>query len=86
MKFFYLGSEDFGEYTDIGPGCYFYMGNGKDNNFNIHADNYNFNDDLIPLATLMWIKIAELSLDITLIGNWIKLNLFILYIIIYKYI
>lgn len=59
-------SEDFSYYLKNKPGCYFFLGSGKTmSDGYLHTENFNFNDNLIPLAADFYLKIVEdrLGLD-----------------------
>ena len=59
-----MGGEDFAYYGKCIPCCFFYLGNGAENPFVYHEAKYNFNDELILVSTLVWIKIVEKSFKI----------------------
>ncbi|MFM2479123.1 M20 aminoacylase family protein [Celerinatantimonas sp. MCCC 1A17872] len=56
-----MSSEDFSYMLEKVPGCYLIIGNdGPDNpNHSLHHPQYNFNDDLLPIAASYWIKLVE---------------------------
>ena len=61
-------SEDFAYFLKERPGTFFFLCSAKkENDDYLHTANFNFNDDLIPLAADFWVKIAEqrLGLDQT---------------------
>ena len=66
------GSEDFSFFLKEKPGCYFLLGSGrKEDDDDVHTSNFNFNDDLIPIASDFWIKIAEERLGLEkYLGNY----------------
>lgn len=49
-------SEDFGHFSKIGPSCYFGIGNESEG---LHTINYKFNDDIIPLASIIYKQILK---------------------------
>ena len=64
-------SEDFSFYLKEKPGCFFFLGSARtENDGYLHTQNFNFNDDLIPVAADFWIKVAEerLGFDKTIFG------------------
>jgi len=63
-----MGAEDFAFYLQQVPGCYVFLGNGKGEHraaghgtgpCNLHNPNYDFNDDLLPVGTTYWVRLAE---------------------------
>ena len=63
-----LGAEDFAYYLQHKPGCFFFLGSGEDGRSNsmCHATNYDFNDNLIPIAVSFWIRLVEDRLNVRL--------------------
>jgi metal-dependent amidase/aminoacylase/carboxypeptidase family protein len=54
-----LGSEDFGEYTKLRPGAFFFLTTlEKPNTPMVHTPHFNFNDNIISLATRVWLELA----------------------------
>jgi hippurate hydrolase len=53
------GSEDFGFYTELCPGAYFFFctKRTKEDPF-IHNPRFNFDDELIETASVFWLKLA----------------------------
>ena len=49
-------SEDFAHFAAAIPGCFMLLGNGTDgpNGQPLHANNYDFNDALIPIGVSLW--------------------------------
>lgn len=49
-------SEDFGQFTDLIPGCFLLIGNGTDGAHGqpLHSPNYDFNDELLAIGTEFW--------------------------------
>jgi len=64
-----MGSEDFSFYTEKIPSCFYYIGNGKSNDFILHESVYDFNDEVIYFAALFWVKIFENAFSIKIINN-----------------
>ena len=63
-----MGAEDFSFYLLEKPGCYFLIGNGEgghrssghgDGPCTLHNPSYDFNDELVPLGSTMWVRLAE---------------------------
>lgn len=54
-------AEDFSFMLEAKPGCYIWAGNGLEG-AHVHNPNYDFNDELLPLGALYWIKLAETAL------------------------
>jgi len=62
----FYASEDFAYYMKEKPGVFFFICSARNENDGyLHTENFNFNDDLLPIAANFWIKIAEerLGLD-----------------------
>ena len=57
-------SEDFAHFTNKVPGCFLLMGNGQDGAHAkpLHASDYDFNDDLLPLGAQFWASLAKQQL------------------------
>lgn len=53
----FRASEDFGHYTKVKPGCYFFIGSGEKHP-PIHTKEYDFNDELIPVGVEMFKGLA----------------------------
>jgi hippurate hydrolase len=49
-------SEDFAHFSAAVPGCFLLLGNGEDgsNGQPLHSDDYDFNDDLLPIGVTFW--------------------------------
>lgn len=56
-------SEDFSEFSNRVPGCFFFVGVGKQSGATLHVDNYNFNDDVIEDVSYYWLKIMQQKLN-----------------------
>ena len=42
------------------PGCYLWLGSGRsDNDYGLHSQSYDFNDDLLPLGIGLWVAIVR---------------------------
>jgi len=55
-----LASEDFAFMLEKVPGCYLLIGNGEERGgCMIHNSNYDFNDDILPVGTSFWVRLAE---------------------------
>ena len=63
-----MGAEDFSYFLLEKPGAYFLIGNGDGSHRQgghgmgpcmLHNPSYDFNDDLIPLAATLWVRLAE---------------------------
>lgn len=63
-----FAAEDFAYMLQAKPGCYVHIGNGGDNHrvaghglgpCQLHNPSYDFNDELLPLGTSFWVKLAE---------------------------
>jgi hippurate hydrolase len=57
-----MGGEDFSFMLEQRPGAYIFLGNGDSSE--LHTDNYDFNDDAIPLGTSYWVRLAERALPL----------------------
>lgn len=60
-------SEDFAHFSNEVPGCFFLMGNGLDGPHAkpLHASDYDFNDDLLPIGAAFWAELAKQQLPNT---------------------
>ncbi len=63
-----MGSEDFGSMLLNRPGAYIFLGQAERDNLSphnqsLHAPNYDFNDEIIPLGIEYFVKIAETYLE-----------------------
>jgi hippurate hydrolase len=54
-------SEDFANFAAAVPGCYLLMGNGVDGAHGrpLHSDDYDFNDDLLPIGANLWAELVK---------------------------
>ena len=63
------GAEDFSFYLEQVPGCYLFVGNGggehRDSRYEgmgpceLHNPNYDFNDELLPVGSTYWVRLAQ---------------------------
>ncbi len=63
-----MGAEDFSFFLQHKPGAYFVIGNGDGTHregghglgpCTLHNPSYDFNDELIPLGSTLWVKLAQ---------------------------
>lgn len=64
-----MGGEDFGSFLKHKPGCYIFMGQGvrddkSPHNHGLHSPFYDFNDDLIPVASSYFAALVESRLKL----------------------
>ena len=54
-------SEDFAHFCAAVPGCFLLLGNGEDgpNGQPLHASDYDFNDDLLPIGAEFWVRLVQ---------------------------
>lgn len=54
-------SEDFAHFCAAVPGCFLLMGNGQDGLCAqpLHSDDYDFNDDLLPVGAQFWVQLVR---------------------------
>ena len=59
-----LFSEDFSVMANEKPGCFVLMGNGTSEQHSrpLHADNYDFNDELLVIGSSYWTELVEQQL------------------------
>jgi amidohydrolase len=58
-----MGSEDFAFMLQEKPGCYVWLGAGRDGDTpNIHSPQYDFNDAVLPIGASYWVTLAEQQL------------------------
>ena len=55
-----MGAEDFAFMLQERPGAFIYIGNG--NSAQLHNPAYDFNDEVIPVGTSYWVRLAETAL------------------------
>lgn len=58
-----MGGEDFSFMLEERPGAYIFLGNGASSE--LHTDTYDFNDEVIPVGTSYWVRLAERALPRT---------------------
>jgi hippurate hydrolase len=58
-----MGGEDFSFMLEQRPGAYIFLGNGDSSE--LHTDNYDFNDEAIPVGTSYWVRLAERALPLS---------------------
>ncbi|WP_424944901.1 amidohydrolase [Aliiroseovarius crassostreae] len=54
-------SEDFAHFSAAVPGCFLLMGNGEEGPHGqpLHADDYDFNDALLPIGAEFWVQLVR---------------------------
>lgn len=52
-----LGGEDFSYMLQARPGAFIFLGNGDSSE--LHSDDYDFNDDIIPVGVSYWVRLVE---------------------------
>ena len=55
-----MGAEDFSFMLNARPGAFIFVGNGD--SAGLHHPAYDFNDEVIPIGTSYWVKLAETAL------------------------
>ena len=55
-----MAAEDFSYMLESRPGAFIFMGNGD--SAGLHHEEYDFNDDAIPVGASYWAKIIERSM------------------------
>lgn len=60
-------SEDFAHFSAAVPGCFLLMGNGQEGPCGqpLHSDDYDFNDDLLPIGVAFWVQLVRDRLPVT---------------------
>ena len=56
-----MGAEDFAFMLNERPGAFIFVGNGD--SASLHHPAYDFNDEVIPLGTSYWVRLAEAALQ-----------------------
>jgi amidohydrolase len=56
-----MGGEDFSYMLQQKPGAFIFLGNGV-NSANLHTEDYDFNDDIIPIGASFWARLVEKAL------------------------
>jgi len=59
------GAEDFSYFTQHRPGAFFFLSSARNEGDVLHTNKFNANDDLIPLASKMWLKLIENRFGVT---------------------
>ncbi len=63
-----MGAEDFAFMLQVKPGCYAFLGNGDGGHRDaghgagpcmLHNASYDFNDELLPVGTTYWVRLAQ---------------------------
>jgi hippurate hydrolase len=52
-----MGGEDFSYMLQARPGAFIFLGNGESSE--LHADDYDFNDEIIPTGVSYWVRLIE---------------------------
>jgi hippurate hydrolase len=54
-------SEDFAHFTAAVPGCFLLLGNGETGAHGqpLHAADYDFNDDILPIGAAFWAELVR---------------------------
>jgi len=60
-------SEDFAHFSTAVPGCFLLMGNGQEGPCGqpLHSEDYDFNDDLLPIGAAFWAQLVRDRLPMT---------------------
>ncbi len=60
-------SEDFAHFSAAVPGCFLLMGNGEGGPCGqpLHSNDYDFNDDLLPIGAAFWAQLVRDRLPVT---------------------
>jgi hippurate hydrolase len=60
-----LFSEDFAHFANKRPGCFVLLGNGTQgaNGKPLHASDYDFNDEVLPVGSSFWVQLVEQELS-----------------------
>ena len=60
-------SEDFAHFSAAVPGCFLLMGNGEGGPCSqpLHSNDYDFNDDLLPIGAAFWAQLVRDRLPVT---------------------
>ena len=65
-----MGAEDFAYFTQKVPGCFWFIGSKPaDHQGDIvtcHSNHYDFNDDIIPQAVEVFLRLLEQRFNVTL--------------------
>jgi len=61
-----MTSEDFSFMLQSKPGCYVWLGSGRDDSTpGLHSPHYDFNDDVLAIGASYWVTLAEQQLPVT---------------------
>ncbi|HHY49235.1 MAG TPA: amidohydrolase [Alphaproteobacteria bacterium] len=52
-----MGGEDFSYMLQARPGAFIFLGNGASSE--LHSDDYDFNDEIIPVGVSYWVRLVE---------------------------
>jgi amidohydrolase len=53
-------AEDFSVMLQSAPGCYLWLGGGKNGDgYGLHSPHYDFNDDLLPYGVALWVALVR---------------------------
>lgn len=52
-----MGGEDFSYMLQARPGAFIFLGNGDSSE--LHSDDYDFNDEIIPVGVSYWVRLVE---------------------------
>lgn len=52
-------TEDFSYFTKVKPGAFFFLSSARRENDMLHSNNFNVNDDVIPIASEIWYRLVE---------------------------
>ena len=55
-----MGAEDFAFMLQERPGAFIFISNGD--SASLHHPTYDFNDEVIPVGTSYWVRLAETAL------------------------
>jgi len=59
-----LAGEDFSYFTKLKPGCFFFLSSQRTEGDTLHSDNFDINDDVIPIAADVWLGLVEDRFDL----------------------
>ena len=58
-----MGAEDFAFMLRERPGCYAWLGAGRDGGSALHNPEFDFNDAVLPIGASWWVRVAERALS-----------------------
>jgi len=61
-----FGGEDFAYFSREKPGAFFFLASARNEGDVLHSNNFDANDELIPLASEMWLRLIEDRFDLNL--------------------